>query len=150
MEILCRELIATRDQEEINQLHSGQHPDARIGPALVEGNELASLERHYTETHNYGSAGAGAGLAASRRSSLVVQKIYRRSSRLEASAVCRLSLTIEILGLRGGATVVLDRVIWGWPDAPATPSVCGCRLSPVWALGRATSTNVPIGFPTTR
>ena len=89
MEILCRESIEPRDHDDIHQLHSGQHPDARIGPALVEGNELASLERHYTETHNYGSAGAGAGLAASRRSTLVVQKIYRRSSRLEASAVWR-------------------------------------------------------------
>jgi hypothetical protein len=68
--------------DDIHQLHSDQLPDARIEPALVEGNELAPLEGHYTETHNYGSAGAGAGLAASRRSSLVVQKIYRRGSRL--------------------------------------------------------------------
>jgi hypothetical protein len=51
--------------DDIHQLHSGQHPDARIEPALVDGNELASLEGHYTETHNYGGVPVDIGLVAS-------------------------------------------------------------------------------------
>src|SRR5262249_61399707 len=34
--------------------------------------------------------------------------------------------------------------------AQAAPSVPGCRLPPVWAWGRATSTNGTIGFPRLR
>ena len=43
---------------------------------------MASVESYDTETHNYRSAGPRTGLAASRRSSLVVQKIYRRGTSL--------------------------------------------------------------------
>jgi len=66
----------------IHQLHSDQHASARIEPAPVTGNDLASVEGRHTETHNHRSACARTGLAASRRSSLVVQKIYRGGSGL--------------------------------------------------------------------
>ena len=66
--------------DDIHQLHSSQHPHTRIEP--LKGNDLASVEGHYTETHHYRSACARTGLAASRWSSLVVQKIYRRGSGL--------------------------------------------------------------------
>ena len=44
-------------------------------PAATEG--LAFTDGHHSETHNYRPACARTGLAASRRPSLVVQKIYR-------------------------------------------------------------------------
>jgi hypothetical protein len=69
----------------IHQLHSDQHASARIEPALVTGNDLAFVQGHRTETHNHRSACAGTGLAASRRPSLVVQKIYRGGGGLASS-----------------------------------------------------------------
>src|SRR4029077_11005585 len=56
----------------IHQLHSGQRASAWIEPALVTGNDLAFVQGHRTETHNYRSACARKSLAASRRPSLAV------------------------------------------------------------------------------
>jgi hypothetical protein len=74
--------------DDIHQLHSDQYLEVRIEPAPVKGNNLAPVDGHYTETHNYRSACARTGLAASRRSPLVVQKIYRGGSGL-ASSIAR-------------------------------------------------------------
>ena len=73
--------------DDIHQLHSDQYLEVRIEPAPVKGN-LAPVDGHYAETHNYRSACARPGLAASRRSPLVVQKIYRGGSGL-ASSIAR-------------------------------------------------------------
>jgi hypothetical protein len=56
----------------IHQLHSDQHANARIEPALVTGNDLAFVQGHRTETHNHRSACARKSLAASRRPSLAI------------------------------------------------------------------------------
>ena len=72
--------LSQEGHDDIHQLHSHQHPDIRVEPAPGKGNHLASADGHYTETHYYRAACARTGLAASRRASLVVQKIYRRGS----------------------------------------------------------------------
>ncbi len=48
-----------------------------IEPTPRNNKGLAFTYGHHSETHNYRPAGARTGLAASRRPSLVVQKIYR-------------------------------------------------------------------------
>ena len=73
----CLDVLGQESYDDIHQLHSNQHPDTWIEPARSKGNDLASADGHYTKTHNYRPACARTGLAASRRTSLVVQKIYR-------------------------------------------------------------------------
>jgi hypothetical protein len=85
-EIRCCGAIERRGHDDIHQLHSDQYLDVRIEPAPAKGNDLASVDGHYTETHNYRSACARTGLAASRRSSLVVQEIYQGGSGLASLA----------------------------------------------------------------
>jgi hypothetical protein len=92
--------------DDIHQLHSDQYLDVRIEPAPVKDNDLASVDGHYTETHNYWSACARTGLAASRRSSLVVQEIYRRGGGL-ASSIARQGNISEKLRFEGTAVVLL-------------------------------------------
>ena len=58
--------------DEIHQLHSDQQPDTGIESAPGKGNDLASVDGLYTETHDHRQACARTGLAASQRSALVV------------------------------------------------------------------------------
>ena len=68
--------------DEIHELHSDQQPDTGIEPAPVKGDDLASVEGFYAEAHDHRQACARTGLAASQRSALVVQEIYRRGGGL--------------------------------------------------------------------
>lgn len=64
-------------QHGIDQFYNHQHPQVRIEAAHCQTNHLASTASHHAETQHYRPAGARTGLAAPRRPSLVVQKIYR-------------------------------------------------------------------------
>src|ERR1700733_4057519 len=60
-----------RGHDDSHQLHPWIAPNPR------SHNGLAFMHGHHPETHNYRSACARTGLAASRRPSLVIQKIHR-------------------------------------------------------------------------
>jgi hypothetical protein len=88
--------------DDIHQLHSDQYLEVRIEPAPVKGNNLAPVDGHYTETHNYRSACARTGLAASRRSALVVQKIYPGGSGIASSIARQLAPSPMVVFPIGG------------------------------------------------
>jgi len=111
----------------IHQLHSNQHANARIEPALVRGNDLAFVQGYRTETHNYGSACARTGLAASRRSSLVVQKIYRGGSGLASSIARQLAPRMMLFAV--GIEHALDVAIQCPLDADTREHRRAARLS---------------------
>jgi len=66
----------------MHEFHSHHHQHTRMEPAAGKGNGLASMDSHYTETHNYGSTCARKGLATTWRASLAIQTINRGKSGL--------------------------------------------------------------------
>ena len=64
-------------QHGIDQTNNHQHPHVWIEAEPSQTNHLASAAGHHAETQHHRPAGARTGLAATRRPSLVVQKICR-------------------------------------------------------------------------
>jgi hypothetical protein len=64
-------------QHGIDQTNNHQHPHVWIEAASGQTNHLASAAGHHAETQHHRPAGAGTGLAPTRRPSLVVQEICR-------------------------------------------------------------------------
>jgi hypothetical protein len=86
-------------QHGIDQTNNHQHPHVWIEAASGQTNHLASAAGHHAETQHHRPAGTRTGLAATRRPSLVVQKICRIAGAVDvgrlSSLVARMSGAIS-------------------------------------------------------